>query len=691
LCVLFICTATSVFCSALPVAFGQDSPKDSGEDWPHWRGPNRNDHSIERLASLNGIPSSPTWTKQLGEGSSSPVVARGKVYGFGWKDGQERVYCVDAKSGAVLWTTAYDAPRFGRRATGDQGLYSGPSSTPEYDVASGWLYTLGTDGDLRAWDATGTQPKPVWAVQLYEQYDVPRRPKVGRSGLRDYGYTSSPLLVDDTLVVEVGAREGTLIGFDKKTGKELWRSQSNDPGGHNGGPVPIQVEGIPCVAVHHFNGLLVTRVDKGRAGTTIAQYPWLTDFGNNIATPAVQGNSIVITSSYNQHKITRLDISLKGATKIWEQEEASKVCSPIIHKGSVYWAWRQMACLDFETGKLRWKGGRFGDPGSCIVTADDRLVVWSDKGDLTLVDTAVHSPAAYRELAKRGRIGKDDAWPHVVLSHGQLFCKDRSGYLACFDMDPNAVVADRKPVKKSLGIPSPSGKSAVSNSPAVTSPSEPFDPRGDLLFGWDAKTNRVLGVASVPLDVKPAVRSKVKMAGGAAEFGGGSVVVAGADKWLHLAAAKSPEITLEAKLETASLDQRGPARIISQSIDAYHRNFTLGQEESWLVLRLRTSKTDDNGRHKEAKLFRLEVGKKYHVVVSYSSGNLVTYVDGVAVSKITNIQGDLRNWESYPFLFGDEWDGGRTWKGNIDRVVLYRRFVGPEDAAKLYRTSRASR
>jgi outer membrane protein assembly factor BamB len=413
---------------------GQESSKAVGGDWHHWRGPNRNDHSIERLSSLESLPKSPTWKRQLGVGSSSPIVAGGKVFAFGWNDSQEIIYCLEAKTGALLWAKGYDAPRYGRHATGDKGLYSGPSSTPEFDAATGWLYSLGTDGDLHGWDVTGTQPKIAWKLNLYEKYNVPRRPKVGRSGLRDYGYTSSPLVVGDTLIVEVGAKEGTLIGFDKQTGKELWRSKETDPAGHNGGPLPMQIEGVPCIAVHHFNGLLVVRIDKGHPGETIATYPWLTSFGNNIATPAIQGKSILITSSYNQHKIARLDISLKGASKIWEQDEASKVCSPVIHKGAVYWAWRQMACLDFETGKVRWKGGRYGDPGSCIVTADDRLIVWSDRGDLTLVDTDAISPNAYHEVGKRTRIGKGDAWPHVVLSRQRLYCKDRTGYLACYSL-----------------------------------------------------------------------------------------------------------------------------------------------------------------------------------------------------------------------------------------------------------------
>ena len=128
-------------------------------------------------------------------------------------------------------------------------------------------------------------------------------------------------------------------------------------------------------------------------------------------------------------------ITLKGARKVWEQDEASKVCSPIIHDGHVYWAWRTLTCLDFETGAVRWKGGNFGDPGSCVVTSDDRIVVWGKRGDLALAETAKRSPTKYRQLAEKKGVFRRDAWPHVVLANRHLYCKDRDGNLACFKLE----------------------------------------------------------------------------------------------------------------------------------------------------------------------------------------------------------------------------------------------------------------
>jgi outer membrane protein assembly factor BamB len=239
----------------------------------------------------------------------------------------------------------------------------------------------------------------------------------------------------DWVIVEVGAKEGSLVAFSKTNGKQIWTSQATGPAGHSGGLVPIQVEGISCVAVMRYEGLLVTRLDKGSEGKTVAEYEWITDFINNIATPAVHQNYVLITSAYNHHKICKLEITLAGARKIWEQPYASKVCSPIIHDGYVYWTWQQMHCLDFETGELKWQGGKFGDAGSCILTRDERLIVWGGRGKLAVVDTAKRSPTQYTEVTRRDNVFKSDVWPHVVLSGGRLFCKDRENQLFCFELE----------------------------------------------------------------------------------------------------------------------------------------------------------------------------------------------------------------------------------------------------------------
>ncbi len=410
------------------------------EDWPHWRGGSRNDVVDESSLCSNGnwLTDSALWKGNVGEGGTSPIVVGDRIFVMGWRSGQDVVSSLDSKTGKELWSVSYECPRYGRHATGDEGLYSGPTSTPEYDIATGLLYTLSCDGDLICWD-TNKQGARLWSVNLIEGYQIGRRPKIGRSGLRDYGYTTAPLVHADWVLVEAGANEGTVMAFDKQTGKHVWSSQATGPAGHSGGLVPINVESVPCVAVMTCYGLLVTRIDAESAGKTVAEYEWTTDFINNIATPAVYENFVIITSAYNHNAICKLEITLSGARKIWEQPFTSKVCSPVIHKSHVYWAWRQLRCLDLNTGEQQWQGGSFGEAGSCIATNDDRLIVWGGRGRLTLAETAVRSPREYKELATFDQRARSDVWPHVVLSGGRIFCKDRDGNLSCFSPDQRAI------------------------------------------------------------------------------------------------------------------------------------------------------------------------------------------------------------------------------------------------------------
>ena len=407
----------------------------NAEDWPFWRGANHNDVSGEdsRWDQQGWPPKDASWEAKVGEGASAPVVADGKLFTLGWADETDTVVCFDAASGERLWKQSYPCPQYGRRSEGDKGLYSGPSASPAYDRETGLLYTLSTDGDLNCWDAKQNGQR-VWHVNFYDAFDVPQRPLVGDRRLRDYGYTSSPLIHGDWLIAEVGDDEGSLIGFDKRSGKRVWSSKSKDPAGHTGGLVPMTVDGIPCVVALTIRNLLVVRLDDGHVGETLAEFPWVTDFANSIATPTVSGSSVVITSEYNQYSICRIDVSRDGAKLAWKEPYASGVCSPVIHKEHIYWCWRGVYCLDFATGRPLWRGGVFGDTASCLVTSDDRLIVWADRGELVLTETATRSPKQYTELARRRGIFESDVWLHIVLSDGRLFCKDRNGNIKCFKL-----------------------------------------------------------------------------------------------------------------------------------------------------------------------------------------------------------------------------------------------------------------
>ncbi len=403
-------------------------------DWPHWRGPTRDGLSTEQSGWQNGtwIGEKPDWQIEVGVGSSSPLVVGGRLYTLGNQNNTDAVECRDSATGKLLWKQTYKCGLYGRHHAGDEGLYGGPSSTPEFDIETKRLYTLSVDGHLNCWD-TQAEGKRVWGKNLYDEYQVGKRPKLTRAPQRDYGYTTSPMVYKDWLLVEVGStKSGSLIAFDKATGKQLWTSELKDEPGHCGGIALMTVNAIPCAVVLTQRNLAVIRLDAGHEGKTLGTFPWVTDFANTIASPAVHDDCVLITSAYNQNALVKLRVSKDGVKEVWRQKSPSKVCTPVVYKGHIYVCWQRMQCLDWETGKTVWKGGAYGDPGSCIVTADEKVIVYGLSGRLALVETAAHADGKYVELTARENLFRTQAWPHVVLSDGRIYCRDRAGNLVCF-------------------------------------------------------------------------------------------------------------------------------------------------------------------------------------------------------------------------------------------------------------------
>lgn len=638
-------------------------------DWPWWRGPERTGIVQESSGWPAGWPPRKLWERQLGWGCSSPIIVGGRLYGMGWSGsgggrprgnpvGRDALFCLDARSGREFWRQSYGCRYQGRLRTGDTGAYGGPSSTPSLDRETGLLYSLSVDGDLQCWD-TAAKGRRAWGLNLYETYRIDQRPDVG-GGRRDYGFPGSPLLYGDLVVVEVGAREGLLMAFDKRTGKRRWVSSPALPAGHCAGPVPLTVQGVPCLATLALKELVVVRADRGQEGRLVCRYPWATDYACNIATPAIAGDRVIITSGYNHKKMALLQLSLKAAHRLWESKQHTLVGTPVVFKDHVYTIAGSLKCAPLETGRTCWSGGSF-EHGSCLVTAPDQKIVAFGNGTLALLE-ANPGGSAYRELSRLDRVVRGTCYPHVTLSDGILACKDRDGRLVCFSVAPRGEIVSTEPA------------SPVAPAPPVAVTEEDKAP----VFAWRGG-KVVAGGARVQ------VRGKATVAeGGAMTLADGAVVVDGLDDELLNRCRRSHQLTIEALVVPDNVQQFGPARMISFSSDAYQRNFTLGQDRGRFVLRLRTPVTGENGMKPETFLCPAKAGVAQHLVVSYSPGRLTCCLDGKPVLDTDRVRGDFSNWTPQHLLFGDEWSGGRDWAGALRAVCIESRVIGKAEARLRY-------
>ncbi len=449
--------ATAALATAAALFGGIISPAATpagGADWPQWRGPDHNGVTPESSGRPAGWPPKKLWGRNVGAGCTSPVIAAGRIYVMGWTGtgrgnpvGTDTVQCLDARTGRTLWKQSYRCRYQGRFRAGDTRQYGGPSSTPSYDRSTKRLYTLSIDGNLRCWDAAASG-RPVWAKNLYDECKVARRPDVGK-GRRDYGFTSSPLIRGNVVIVEVGSGQGTVMAFDKATGRRRWVSALKGPAGHTAGPVPLTVGGTSSLATLTLTRLVVMRADKGHEGKTLAEYPWRTDYACSLATPAAAGGQVILTSSYSRKRTELVEVSSGRAVKKWQSEYHALLCSPVIHKGRVYLVHRQLYCLDLATGKLLWRGGSFGH-GSCLVTAgDDKLLAFGN-GRLALVD-ASPSASKYCELARVDKVVPKTCYPHVALAGGIICCKDQAGNMVGFSVGRAPPEPSSRPAQEQLG------------------------------------------------------------------------------------------------------------------------------------------------------------------------------------------------------------------------------------------------
>lgn len=119
----------------------------SAQDWPQWRGINRDGKVNHFMAPERWPPElSLQWRDSLGTGDATPIIMGDKLYVFARQADQEVLLCLDADRGEEQWRMEYTAPA----VTGAGARHPGPRSTP---VASeNKMLALGVSGILSCVD-----------------------------------------------------------------------------------------------------------------------------------------------------------------------------------------------------------------------------------------------------------------------------------------------------------------------------------------------------------------------------------------------------------------------------------------------------------------------------------------------------------------------------------------------------------
>ena len=360
--------------------------------WPGFRGPERDGivRGVRISSDWSQTPPVQLWRRPIGPAWSSFAVRGNLLYTQEQRGDDEIVAAYNMSTGQPVWRHR-EAARFWESNAG-----AGPRGTPTLSD-DGRVYAFGGTGILNALDAdTG---KAIWSRNAASDL---------KATVPDWGFSSSPLVIDDVVVVGVA---GQLAAYDRATGKQRWMGPVH--GGSYASPHLMTLGGVAQIL--QGSGIGVTSVALD--GTLLWEHQWS---GGTIVQPArMPEGDVLITVLGGTGGAGMRRIAVANTSGKWTTEErwTSNGLKPyfndfVVHNGFAYgFDGSILAAVDLKDGARKWKGGRYGQGQLVLLPDQNLLLVLSEEGELALVSA---TPDQFTEMA-RFRVLEGKTWNHPVL------------------------------------------------------------------------------------------------------------------------------------------------------------------------------------------------------------------------------------------------------------------------------------
>jgi outer membrane protein assembly factor BamB len=349
-------------------------------DWPQWRGPNRDGISPETGLLRQWPDGGPPrlWRAEgLGPGDGSVVMQGDRIFVQGTHGNDGVLICLNREDGALLWRTPL-GPQF------IHGNNPGESSTPAIDGDR--VYALSGHGVVLC--ANVADGKPLWFLDLRKEFN-------GRSG--NWGFSESPLVEGDMLIVSPGGPRATIVALNKFTGETIWTTRTlSDVGGY-ASPIAVDLGSMRVIVA--FTARAGVGVDAAN-GNLLWRYTPPANRTANAATPVFHNNRVFYSSDYGTGG-GLLEVAPVNDRVLTREIYFNKVMknhfgNVILLDGYLYGSSGvAFACMHFETGKAAWQDRSIGK--SSIAYADGHLYLMSDRGIVGLLEA---TPEAHRLVSK---------------------------------------------------------------------------------------------------------------------------------------------------------------------------------------------------------------------------------------------------------------------------------------------------
>jgi outer membrane protein assembly factor BamB len=381
------------------------------DDWPQWRGPNRDGH-------VTGFQAPATWPKALtqkwkipvGEGVATPALVGDKLYVFSRQDGNEVVRCLNAADGSEVWQDKY--PTGG--ASGPSSGFSGPRSSPT--VADGKVVTLGVRGILSCLDAASG--KKLWRKDDYKD-SLPR-----------FFVSCSPIVADGLCIVQLGGESGgAIVAYDLATGDQKWKWTGD--GNAYASPVLLAADGTKMAVAETANNIVGIQVGNGRL-LWKTPFPLSGRMAYNACTPMVEGQTVLFSGTGRGTRAVKVEKQGDGfaAKEVWSNPEASvQFNTPVIKNGLVFGISDKASlfCLNAQTGKTLWtapmptKTRRDQGYGS-VIDAGPVLMAITPVSELMVFQP---SDKEFQKVASY-KVADDQVFAYPVVAGNRVFVKDQN-------------------------------------------------------------------------------------------------------------------------------------------------------------------------------------------------------------------------------------------------------------------------
>jgi len=377
----------------------------TAQDWPQWRGPNRDGKAPGFKAPETWPAELPAkWKVTVGFGDAAPAVVGDRIYAFTRQGDKEVALCLSSADGSEVWRDEYQAVE----VTGAAGSHPGPRSSPA--VADGKVVNLGVAGILSCLNAA--DGKLLWRKDPFPGV-VPR-----------FFTSYSPIIVDGMAIAHLGgAGNGALIAYDLATGDEKWRWGEEGP--EYASPVLVTVDGVKQIA---------TLTEKSVVGVAAAdgKLLWRLPFvperrAYNSVTPIVDGPTVIYAGAGRGAKAVKIEKTAEGftPTEVWSNADAApQYNTPVLMDGLLFGLSDQgkFFCIDAKTGQTVWVDETQNDRrgfGS-VVGGGSVVLGLASAGELIAFKP---SRDGYSEVA-RIKVAETATYAHPVVVGNRILVKD---------------------------------------------------------------------------------------------------------------------------------------------------------------------------------------------------------------------------------------------------------------------------